>query len=911
MTVGTRVDLRYTAMLYRSNMAVHNNWSTLNATKLFIPTAPEDFVPRRRLNTLLDRIPHRPLALVSAPAGYGKSTAVAAWLRASAPHRAWLSLDDTDNDFSIFLIYFVAAIRRAVPAFGVELREMLEVGWLPSPRTFVEFVFAELDKVGEDVVLVIEDCHFIRSEDVLGALLELMRHPHPLLHLVLLSRHDVPLPLNEWRARNWMIDIRAADLRFSLEETAVFLNQAMPRPPNHEMVSTLHKNTEGWIAGLRLALLTLTRIEEFDGRNFETLAQNRHIVEYLAEQVLGSLPAERQSFLIQTSILDRMCGQLCDAVVAAEGDAVDGQALLLDLNRENLFMIPLDDEMRWFRSHHLLSEFLRGRLARNYSPEQIAEFHRRAGGWFAAAGFFEEAIRHMLAAGETDAAVGLVAAKRHDLLNQERWQRLHIWLHLFPEEVITNSPDLLQIRAWFAHALRFDVEELKHITGEIDALLDRLDLEPASAQLLRAENDILRSIPRYFNLDAAETVAYCRLSLQALPKAYYALRAYAWLYAAAALRLLGDLNGAYELMRQAKREDLMFSDYPRARNSVASGLLYWLDAELEPLIELGEYGLGIASTGDQRNSMSWSHYFLACVHYHQNNLAEAAFHAQQVFDARFTSVGISNIYGGFILALVHQVSGHRDKAGDTMRLVSAYATEIRSPALMMLAQAFQAELNILDGQINKAVRVAEEILLHDRPAVTPLFYEPRLTALKALLLLDDPLDADRLADYLRRLREHAESIHNVRVLIEVLALEAMFHDSRGDERVAYVALERSLALAEPSGFIRLYVDLGPRMMDLLGRFRRGKKPADYEAHILAAFPSPKPADNGALIEPLTDRELQVLSLLARRYSNKEIAAELVISPTTVKRHTINIYQKLYVQSRRSAVETAQRLGIIE
>jgi LuxR family maltose regulon positive regulatory protein len=914
-------------------MAAQSSWSTLNTTKHYIPPMPEDFVPRLRLADRLDLIPKRPLALVSAPAGYGKSTAVAAWLQTSVFHRAWYALDDADNDLTVFMIYFLAAIRRAAPSFGVELGAALEAGRTLSGSEFVESVFAELNRLDRDVVLVIEDCHLIRAADVLGVLRELMRHPHPLLHLVLLSRHDLPLPLSDWRARNLMIEVRAADLRFSLEETSRFLRNALGEGVNDEMIARLHQNTEGWVAGLRLALLSLTQVEDVGDQVLELSAHNRHIVEYLADQVLSGLPADQQAFLIQTSILERLSGPLCEAVVAPngvapngvapnglassgvafDGKSLDGQAILTYLYRENLFIIPLDAEMSWFRYHHLLSDFLRGRLSRRYSKEAIAGLHLRAGRWFAAAGYTEEAIRHTLAAGAMEEAITHLAAKRHDLLNREQWQRLLSWYSLFPEHVVNTSPDLLIIKAWSAHSLRFDMEAVRAIADQIEVLLEELDLGPLKKDRLRAENDILRGLYHYYSLEASECYELCRRSLDILPAEYYAMRSFGWIYSSGARQLVGDMAGAFEICRQGRREDASFPDYPRARNASAEGYLNWMAGDLPGVEQTGKFTLVTAAAGGgQYNSLSWGHYFMASAHYHWNNLEQAEYHAQQVFDNRYVNHAIANIFAGYILSLTHQAAGRPEKAREILTRTAEFAIDVRSQPMQFMAQTFQTELDIRQGQADHAARWAKRYLPTVPMRAMPFFYAPQLTILKALLAAGDPSDAELVRDYLQTLRDHVEAIHNTRFLIEVLALEALFRDARGEEREALAALEQSLALARPSRFIRLYVDLGPGIKALLGRLPARRELAGYVAQIAAAFPMSKPApSDGGLVDPLTDREYEILTLLAKRFSNKEIAAELVISPMTVKRHTINIYQKLFVQSRREAVEAAQGLGIIE
>ncbi len=898
-------------------MADQSSWLTLNTTKLFIPPVPEDFVPRQRLAERLARITKRPLTLVSAPAGYGKSTAVAAWLQTCPLHPAWLALDDTDNDPAVFMIYFLAAIRRGVPAFGVELGTTLEAGRVLSIEAFVESVFAELNLINQGIVLAIEDCHLIRTGEVFGLLRELMRHPHPLLHLVLISRHDLPLPLSDWRARNQMLEVRAADLRFSLEETGRFVRHGLGDALDEEMIARLHQNTEGWIAGLRLALLSLTQVEDVGGQVLELNAHNRHIVEYLADQVLGGLPAEQQAFLIQTSILDRMSAPLCEAVIAPNGvapdrEAPDSRALLIDLYRENLFITPLDAEMNWFRYHHLLKDFLRGRLSRGYSREAIAGLHLRAGRWLAAAGFIQDAIQHLLTAGATDEAIELLAEKRHDLFNSEQWASLKVWYNLFPAQVADNSPDLLLIKAWFAHSSRFDIEEIGSLSERVEKLLSQSTLDPARVELLRAENDILRGMHRYYQLDWSTCFEFFRQGLATLPLSRYAVRSFAWIYSAGALQMTGEVAKVTEIVSQGRREDASFPDFPRTRNAAVEGYLSWMAGDLPGVERIGRSILSTASTGGQYNSLSWGHYFTASVHYHWNNLEQAEYHARQIFDNRFVNHAIANIFAAYILSLVHQAMGRPEKAREGVTRAAEFATDIRSQPMQFLSQAFQTELDILQGQTESAASWAKRFLPSMQMRAMPFFYVPQLTIPKALLAANDPSNEGLLREYLPKLRAHVEAIHNTRFLIEVLALEAWFHASQGEEREAMAALERSLVLARPSGFIRLYVDLGPAMKALLERLPPSRDLTSYIAQITNAFSMGKISPpSGGLVEPLTEREYQILTLLAKRFSNKEIAAELVISPTTVKRHTINIYQKLYVQSRREAVDAAQRLGILQ
>lgn len=886
----------------------------LNSAKLLYPPVPDDFVPRWHLQARLDLIARRPLALVSAPAGYGKTTVLSAWLEKSELYRAWLSLDESDNDFALFLTYFLAAVRRTVPApaFGAELEAILERGNPLSAQTFTGYLYKEFDALDRGIGLVLEDFHLIHNADILRLIGELMRHPHPALHLVLLSRHDPQLPLSEWRARNQMIEIRSADLRFSLEETTAFLNAIAGRPLDDEVVANLYAGTEGWAAGLRLAALSLTYArEDVENHPFEFSANNRHIVEFLAEHVFASLNEQQQTFLIQTSVLNRLSGPLCQAVIASPEEAVDGRAMLRELYRKNLFIMPLDAAQQWFRYHHLLGEYLRGRLVREYAPEEVTRLHVRAARWFAEAGYVEQAIRHMIVAGEMGEAVNLMAAVRHDLLNKEHFGRLSSLCNLFPEAVILASPDLMLSKAWIAHSMRFDITELASLVAEVDSLISNLDLEPERRQLLAAENDILAGVVLYYNVDPATSLAHCRRSLEVLPKSYYTLRSFAWIYGAGSLQMSGDLSGAHEMIRLSRREDLAAPGSLRARNALAGGYIHWMAANLAGVMEVGNYLPTLTATADQHITKAWGHYFLASGYYHQNKLVEARHHAESAFAARLQNRGFFAIYTGFILALIHQAAGNQEGVREIMAQTLAYAVDLQSPPLISAAQAFQVELDIRQGHLKQAAQWAKQAMSTMRLGAMPFFYAPPLTAPKALLMADDIENPELLADCLHRLRVHLETTHNVRFLIEVLALEAMFQDAQGDKAGAVATLEHSLNLAERSGFTRLYVDLGPRMKQLLARLRAHQPTSSYIPRVLAAFPGEKPAPNGTMVEPLTQRELQVLNLLAKRYSNKEIAQELFIASVTVKRHTVNIYQKLNVGNRREAVQAAQLLQLID
>jgi LuxR family maltose regulon positive regulatory protein len=881
-------------------------------TKLFRAPLSEDHVHRPHLLERLQQVKQRPLTIVSAPAGYGKSVLLSSWSQQCDGHSAWLSLDENDNDQGSFEGYFLAALQSVIPSLGQGLMEAIAGARVPPTPVFVEILFRELGQIENDIVLMFDDYGVITSDDVHQLITELMQHPHPKLHLVLGTRYDPPLPLNEWRARNQVVEIRTADMRFSLEETRRFLQRALDAQLEEETIVALNKKTEGWIAGLRLAALSLSHVEGLPGRIDELSSSNVYIRDYLANQVLTHLPAETQIFLLQTSILDRLSASLCQAVIMLEGPIVNTQATLLELEAANIFMIPLDDSQQWFRYHHLFGEFLQMRLNEGYSVEIVAELHRRASAWFVGHGFTEEALQHALAGGDIEAAVEIVAANRNELINQESYRRLSRWLQMFPREIIEESPDLLLIDAHFAQTVRFDIVELHQLVGKIDALLEHLDLEPQKAQLLLAENNAFRGAALFY-MDAQASLASNRKALEIMPQIWYVQRNYCRVYGAVALQFMGDFRGLSSWIEQGRREDLAVSDGPRTRNALAEQIVCWIAANLAALENIGEFVL--ENTKDSHwETRGWANHYLASVYYQRNDLDRAQQHAQQTFSNRYY-YPTANVDSAFILVMVLQAKGKPEEAREMLKTALDFATEMRSMPFTFLAQSFQVELAVIQGQAHEHIQWAEQA--YAQLQLTPMysFYTPQLTIAKVLLAAGT-VDGRRLAaDCLRQLHEYSESTHHTRVLIEVLALEALLHAAEHDEEAALTALEESLALARPGGFVRLYVDLGPEMANLLQRLQNRSPNVDYIDSILTAFVEDSQLvsqsnGNEQLIEPLTDRELEILGYLERRFDNREIAAELVIAHSTVKRHTINIYQKLNVHSRSEAVEAARNLGIL-
>ena len=437
--------------------------SPLLRTKFHRPALPSDLVDRPRLIDELNRGLDRPLTLVTAPAGYGKTILVSSWLNNCERPSAWLSLDETIDDLGVFLAYFVTAIQTVFPSALQRTQMLLTAISLPPLGVLTGSLINELDELERDFVLVLDDYHTIHEQEIHDLLIALLRPPARHMHLVLITRKDPPLAQSALLARNQMTEVRLHDLRFSADEIAAFMKNALETSLPDEAIAPLAEQTEGWITSLRLAALALRYSPDANSKMAElrALERNRNLTDYLLSEVLSQTSPAIEDFLLKTAILDRMCGPLCAALLGRDDVEVSGQAPLEWLEQNNLFTVSLDNERRWYRYHHLFRSLLQSRLEQRYEADEIAQLHTRASAWFARQGSLEEALQHALLGHDTPAAVRLMADHRHALMNTEQWQLLERCLRMFPAEAIAAYPDLLLANAWLAELSRSDPQRVK------------------------------------------------------------------------------------------------------------------------------------------------------------------------------------------------------------------------------------------------------------------------------------------------------------------------------------------------------------------------------------------------------------------------------------------------------------------
>jgi LuxR family maltose regulon positive regulatory protein len=905
-------------------------------TKLSVPSARPSLVTRPRLSGRLEEELGGKLTLISAPAGFGKTTLLSMWLAVSSRSgrsSVWLSLDPGDNDPTRFWRYFVAVADRLYPGAGDTALMLLQSSQAPPIEAILTTLLNGLTELPADAVLVLDDYHLIKTRTIHEALAFLIEHLPPQVHLVISTRADPPLPLSRLRARGEMAELRASDLRFTTEETTAFLQKTVGSRLSAEEVAELQERTEGWVAGLQLAALALR--DRFDTSNFIAAftGSNRYVVDYLAEEVLARQPEALRTFLLKTSILDRMCGLLCDAVTSRD----DGQETLEYLEHANLFVIPLDEDRRWYRYHHLFTDVLRQRL-RETDADLLPELHRRASVWFEQQGLAAEAVHHALEAHDFERAADLIEDIGLSVMLPGQVHTLLGWLDTLPDVLVRSRPALCIVHA---AALMF-ADQPEAAEARLDDAERYIQPgEPAEHTLILGQAAVVRGNLARISGDVARCVALSRRALDLLPETHF-MWTVARLNASYAYQVSGEVTPTTErlvaeVIAQVRRTGnpltILRSIINLAQVQVLQGRLQQAVTTLEEAARSSS-GPG----GSDHLVGNPAYYFgMGDLLREWNDLDAAERHLEQGMDlvSEIPTVDAEVVAHGFIsLARMQHARGEYGAAETTLETFSQLARERNFfPQLLGHAAALKARLALAQGNLPGAIDWADASALHvDEPSY------PReveyLTLARVLLAQgrDDPEgpyfdDTLRLIDLLLRAAESGARMGSV---IEMLILRALALYAQRETSGAFAALERALTLAEPEGYIRVLVDEGRPMAALLSEFKarrrggRGTKQLaslGYVRRLLAVFESPHTgaeppspvqhaqATGQPLPEPLTRREREVLSLLAEGFSNREIAARLFIAPSTVKWYVHSILRKLEVDSRTKAVARGRELHL--
>jgi LuxR family transcriptional regulator, maltose regulon positive regulatory protein len=912
-------------------------------TKFFHPAPRAGTVPRPALTDRLGR--DGQVVLLSAPAGFGKTTLLARWLAgansdtthdgASNQAVAWVSLDEGDRDAATFWTYLVTALDRAVPGVGSSALPLLQAGQAPI-EAVLTVVVNELSVLPGAVTVVLDDYHLADAPGIRSGMSFLVEHLPPQTRLVISTRADPGLPLARLRARGQLIEVRAADLRFTPAEAATYLNDVTGLALTGEDIAVLEERTEGWVAALQLAALSLTGRHDVAGFIAGFAGTDRFVVDYLVEEVLDRQPEQVRRFLLETSILDRLTGALCDAVTGEAG----GRAMLERLDRANLFLVPLDDQRRWYRYHHLFSDVLRSHLVDG--RDDVADLHRRASDWHDRAGEPVPAVRHALSAGDIDRAADLVELAVPELRRNRQEAVLCRWINDLPGQVVNRRPVLAMgfIGALMASNEFGDAERrLRHLehllngTGSAGSpaairahdmvVVDENELArlPAVVEMYRAALALIGGDPaggrEHAGLAAARAAEHDDLT-----------RASAAALAGLASWTLGDLNTAHRSYTEATDGLLRVGYLPDVLGcAITLADIEFTRGNLRHAQRTYQHALDLTGGhGSQMRGIRDMYVGLSQLALERNDLAAAAEHLRRC-DELGEPAGLPQNPYRWRVALARL----RDAEGDLEAALGLLAEAERvyigdfSPNVRPIP-ALRARILAAHGHADQAMRWAHQhgVTADDEPSYLREYEHVTL----ARILLARPGTDDSLRDavgLLERLLTAAHDGARYGTVIEVLALLALAHQRIGDTTRAVTTLDRALARAEPEGYVRVFAAEGSPMAALLTALLQATPASAYLRQLLDAASGPHrpPADvvmsggstparaaHDGLIDPLSERELDVMRLLASDLDGPSIARHLVVSLNTVRTHTKNIYAKLGVNNRRAAVRRAHHLRLL-
>jgi len=890
----------------------------LLTTKLYIPQLSVDLVPRPRLYKRLDEGLTRKLTLVSASAGFGKSTLVASWLSERGQPAVWLSLDQGDNDPVRFWTYLIAAIQTTHQETGVEARQIVSMPQLHSNELVAISLINDISQLPRDLIVVLDDYHLIEAEQVHAGLSYLLEHQPPNLHIILGTRVDPSISLARLRAHKELIEIRAEDLQFSTEEAVTLLNEKMGLSLKLEQIEVLNTHTENWVVGLQLAALSLKGQSSYDTFIEEFTGGHQFILDYLIEEVLVRLPDEQRSFMLRTSILERFCNNLCRVVT---GDPASGQ-MLDEIRKSNLFLIPLDTHGRWFRYHHLFTEVLFALLEQEH-PEEIKALHLKAAAWFESEGYSGEAVDHALHSGDVPRAKELVFKHWIPFFHRGEVATVLRWLDALPKEIERDDPSISLARCWalFLRGQNLAIEpHLEQANNAYERLVSKGTLIGVQQDIVAGQLAMMRSVLSRGRGDHAGSVAYVEEAVRLIPAEMMEGIGTGWTMLAAARAGAGDFDGAIEAYERGITMSQAEGNLIAAYGCIYGQSMYMLlqgrlnDAEglchstIEHAVSEGHGDFPAAGS---------LYVTMARINLERYRLDKAE---------SYLSTGLRiALPGGFNEAVrtgrylrAHLAAEHGDlvTAADIFQDTAQIVNAMDDPYLTGELNGEWAKLCIKAGDLDTArqkLNILKEKMETTQHANLLLWWRA---------LLPRQLCAEkRFEETLTVLKEsvpRALDLNSNGELIRLLALQALALGALGNREAACSALREALALGAPEGYIWRWLDAGPGIEPLLRDLRadRDVPPALrlYLDSLLDAchstFGESAQSQSGVLLDPLTPRELDIMRLICKGYSNPEIASELVVTINTIKKHTSNIYGKLGVSSRTQAIARAHELNLL-
>jgi len=869
-------------------------------SKSGIPPPRAKIVLRPRLIEQLNEGLEGKLTLISAPAGFGKTTLVNEWISSCGRPVAWLSLDEGDNDPSRFLSYIIAALQTIKAEIGAGLLGVLQSPQPPSTESILTSLLNEIVTIQDSFLLVLDDFHVIDAKLVENALIFLIEHLPPQMHLLIATREDPSLPVARYRAQGQLTELRTDDLRFTPSEAAEFLNQVMNLNLSAEDITSLDTRTEGWIAGLQMAAISMRGLTD-TSRFIQSFAgSHRFVLDYLVEEVLHRQPYEVQAFLLRTSILERLCAPLCDAVL--DDTSASGQKTLEYLERANLFIVPLDNVRCWYRYHHLFVELLRQRLGQRQTSAEIAEYHMRASQWYENHNLDIEAFQHAATAGEVGHAIRLIGGKGIPLYHRGATVPILNWLESLPKTELDKRPMLWLI---YARALTSSGQ-----TSGVEEKLQAAETALQGTELSVETRDIIGSIASnratlaYTRYQPDEAIFQAQRALEYLSPNNLPTRTITTFTLGVGFMFKGERTAATQAFTDAiSISQKIGHTFVTSMATMALGNMQFMENKLYLAAETNRRALQLFGAHPLPIAGE-AHFHLAQIYYEWNNLDAAEQHGEQALQLARQFDKAVDRYVIYQILLARLKLARGDLAGAAALLVETEQSVCQNNFVHREPEVAAVQILVLLKQERSAA--AGELTQR---------FELPLSQARVLLAQGDSTAALNILDaYNRQMKTKDWQDERLKAMVlQTIALHA-----HGEKDKSVKLLGEALALAQPGGFIRLFVDEGAPMALLLREAAsRGVMP-DYIGKLLSAFDAEQRKSEGKpalppaqpLIEPLSQRELEILHLIARGLSNRQIAERLFLALDTVKGHNRNIFDKLQVKSRTEAVARAHELGLL-
>jgi ATP/maltotriose-dependent transcriptional regulator MalT/AmiR/NasT family two-component response regulator len=887
-------------------------------TKLHKPPVTEDYITRQRVIDQLENNIARPLSLISAGAGYGKSVAVSEWLDRTTELFTWLSIDEEHNDLRTFLLYLQAAIEKLFPGSLKATGEMINAGDMPPFKVIYNILINELFEIDKNFILVIDDYHLIHEDQIHQLIDEWIRFPPPNIHLSIITRRDPPLNLRNLRANNRMTEIRMADLSFSDQEIDDLYKKLLGVDPAPHTISLLHEKTEGWIIGLRFASMIIKDAENPE-QKLETLSGDLNsISDYLITEVLQRQPEYIQDQLLTSSVLDRFSAGLIDGISPQDTQEYNrGENLIQWLNQSNLFIISLDDEKEWFRYHHLFQDLLRTQLLKRKSKAQIREIHAHASKWFEKHELITEAIDHAILASDFVRARNIILEHWEDSLDLDLWYMVDGWLKKLPEEIILGSANLLLAQTWIAQ--RTQKIEL------VPAILE--NIQKINADLSETEKGYLamaKSMISYFTDEVEKALEFSDEALQLIPEKHFCFRADTYGWWAVAMQINGKGEEAVENAKNAiKHVSPPGEPIQLTRRTMHQNFIHILELDMSAL------KAGVKSFFDLQKispyMLGWGYYFRGAAFWWANDLGASVLSFKKSIEYRYQAAVPLSLDAYISSALTLQLLDRPDEADQVLIEADQYVLESRDPYAFLAIGSGKARLNLLRGNIEEAEKW---MIAYENPTLAPsmLWYvdAPPITYCRVLYSIGTDKSLKEALNLLSGFRKYTEARYNQLRTLEIVLIQTRVYLKMARMDEALNTLKYAVELVPKGEWFQPFIEAGNEIKDTLLKLRElNTNPVfidnilDHHQQKTAVVSEPAshkiqrekiPKEN---LVPFTAREMEIIQCVNQGLRTQEIAEKLFNSEGTIKKHIANMFVKMHVRNRLSLVIRARELGILD